>query len=60
MTSPDEFQFDFISTLCVHLSEAEMREAKARFAAYLDVVAETLERRTRTGDNRFDERAPAP
>ncbi|MEQ1716015.1 MAG: hypothetical protein ABL907_08530 [Hyphomicrobium sp.] len=59
MSAHEPFRFEFIRTLCPHLSEEELGEADRNFAAYLDVMAEIVEQR-RGGDNRFGDFAPAP
>lgn len=51
------FRFEFIRKLCAHLTEEELVEAERRFAAYLDVVAEIVERRAK-GDSTEPPTAP--
>jgi hypothetical protein len=56
MSAP--FRFQFIRTLCPHLSEEELAEADRNFAAYLHVVQDIVDRKI--AKERFDEMPPAP
>jgi len=47
MTTKEPYRFEFIRRLCPHLSKKELEQADARFAAYLDVVANIFERRAK-------------
>lgn len=57
-----EPRFPFIRELCVHLSEEEMKDAEVRFDRFLALAAEIAVQSTdiADGDNRFDEKGPAP
>lgn len=52
-------QFAFIRDLCPHLSDKELSAADARFAAYLDVVAQ-IAARLGAEESRFDKSGTAP